>query len=76
MVAKELADGQLVHILPRFELRSSALFLAYPSARYLRPPVRAFIDFAVQAIRAVPSLCDKQATPPVTRSRRLAPNPS
>ena len=63
MVEEELAAGQLIRILPEYELRSSALFLAYPSSKYLRPLVRRFIDFAVCALRDVPGLGDASSAP-------------
>lgn len=43
---KELARGELVHILPDYPLVSeSAIWAVYPSSRLLAPKVRAFIDY-------------------------------
>lgn len=53
LVADELADGRLVHILRHIEVRPSELFLAYPSARFMRPAVRAFADFVLDRLRQV-----------------------
>lgn len=53
MVADELAEGRLIHILPHLEVRPSELFLAYPSARFMRPSVRAFADFVLNRLRHV-----------------------
>ena len=64
MVAEELADGRLVQVLPGYALRSSDLFLAYPSTKYLRPLVRRFIDFSVSAIGDVRGLQSTGPAPP------------
>lgn len=53
LVNDELAQGRLVHILPKYEVKPTEAFLAYPSVRFMRPVVRAFTDFAVPALRAV-----------------------
>lgn len=53
LVAGALAEGRLVRVLPDHEIRPSELYLAYPSARYLRPAVRAFADFAVARLRGI-----------------------
>ena len=64
MVADELADGRLMHVLPGYALRSSDLFLAYPSTKYLRPLVRRFIDFSVSAIEDMRGLQSTGTVPP------------
>ena len=51
LVAKELAAGKLVRILPDFEVDSTDAYLAFPSVRHMRPSVRAFTDFIVPALR-------------------------
>ncbi|KMO27365.1 LysR family transcriptional regulator [Methylobacterium variabile] len=56
LVAEELADGRLVRILPDYEVKPTEAFLTYPSARLLRPAVRAFIDFVLPALRALPGV--------------------
>ncbi|RAI04351.1 LysR family transcriptional regulator [Acuticoccus sediminis] len=53
LVTEALADGRLVHILPGYEVRSTEAYLALPSVRYMRPAVRAFIEFAIPALRSV-----------------------
>lgn len=53
LVADELRQGQLIRVLPEFEIKPTELFLAYPSAKFLRPVVRAFIDFAAPALRRI-----------------------
>ena len=53
LVPDELARGELVRILPDYEARPSELFLSFPSTRFLRPAVRAFIDFIVPRLKAV-----------------------
>src|SRR5262249_20570366 len=61
LVLDELADGRLVRILPEYQVKSYDVFWAYPSARFMRPAVRSFTDFAVPAIRAVEGIdvCDR-----------------
>ncbi len=53
LVADHLASGRLVRVLPQDEVRASELFLTYPSTKFMRPVVRAFIDFMVPALRSV-----------------------
>ncbi|GGC58668.1 LysR family transcriptional regulator [Chelatococcus reniformis] len=53
LVADDLAAGRLTRVLPRYEIEATELYLAYPSSRFLRPAVRAFIDFAVPALRRI-----------------------
>ncbi|MCB4768312.1 LysR family transcriptional regulator [Ancylobacter sp. Lp-2] len=53
LVADELARGELVRILPDYEAKPSELFLALPSTRFLRPAVRAFVDFIVPRLKAI-----------------------
>jgi DNA-binding transcriptional LysR family regulator len=53
LVSDELSDGRLARVLPQYEIESSELFLTYPSAKYLRPLVRAFIDFAAPALQRI-----------------------
>ena len=51
LVARELAAGKLVRILPDYEVDSTDAYLAFPSVRHMRPSVRAFTDFIVPALR-------------------------
>ena len=44
-VDEELLSGELVRVLPDYELEPSAIFAVYPSARQLSKKVRAAIDF-------------------------------
>lgn len=53
LVADELKRGELIRVLPEVEIEPTELFLVYPSAKFLRPAVRAFIDFAAPALRRV-----------------------
>ena len=53
LVTDMLADGRLVRVLPRHEMRPSEAFLVFPSVRFMRPAIRAFIDFVVPALRAI-----------------------
>lgn len=44
-----VAQGLLLHVLPRWQPDPVPLFAVYPSNRYLTPKVRAFVDLAVDA---------------------------
>lgn len=52
LILEELAAGKLVRILPEYEVKSSDVFWAYPSVRFMRPAVRAFTDFVIPMLRA------------------------
>lgn len=53
LVADDLAAGRLTRVLPAYEIASTELYMTYPSSKFLRPAVRAFIDFAVPALRRI-----------------------
>lgn len=53
LVAEDLATGRLVRVLSDYAIRSTEVFLIFPSVRHMRPAVRAFTDFAVPRLRAV-----------------------
>ncbi|SFL54191.1 LysR family transcriptional regulator [Methylorubrum salsuginis] len=53
LVADHLASGRLVRALPQDEVEASELFLTYASAKFLRPVVRAFIDFLIPELRRI-----------------------
>jgi DNA-binding transcriptional LysR family regulator len=45
MVAKDIADGRLVRVLEDWTPSFPGFFLYYPSREFLRPALRAFVDF-------------------------------
>lgn len=53
LVSDELASGRLVRVLPQYEVRPSELYIVYPTARFLRPVVRSFIDHAGPALKKI-----------------------
>lgn len=53
LVADELKRGVLIRVLPEFEIEPTELFLVYPSSKFLRSTVRAFVDFAVPALKQI-----------------------
>lgn len=53
LVTDELKEGSLVRVLPRYEVKPSELYITYPGTRFLRPAVRAFVDFATPALKAI-----------------------
>lgn len=50
LVAARLADGRLADALPGWSSPIGLVHLVYPSSRGLLPAVRAFIDFAAEAL--------------------------
>ncbi len=48
MAEPYLHSGQLLQVLPRWTTPTVPVHAVFPSARYLTPKVRAFIDYAVQ----------------------------
>jgi DNA-binding transcriptional LysR family regulator len=53
-VARELKEGSLVRVLKGYELAPIPVQLVYPSARFLAPRVRAFLDYAAAKIPQMP----------------------
>jgi DNA-binding transcriptional LysR family regulator len=53
LVTEDLEAGRLVRVLPKYEIKPSELYITYPTSRFLRPTVRAFIDFVVPALKSV-----------------------
>jgi DNA-binding transcriptional LysR family regulator len=53
LVIDELAAKQLVPVLPSYELKPSELYVIYPTARFLRPTVRSFIEFVGPALKKI-----------------------
>jgi DNA-binding transcriptional LysR family regulator len=53
LVTEELKEGKLVRVLPDYEIKPTELLPIYPSAKFLRPTVRAFIDFALPALQRI-----------------------
>lgn len=62
LISEALKRGQLSRVLPQYEVKPTELFLVYPSAKYLRPVVRAFIDFAVPALHRIEGIVKAHAT--------------
>lgn len=54
LVARDIAEGRLVRILPRYTHEQSELVAIYPQRRNLTPRVRAFVDYLIGAMRPVP----------------------
>jgi DNA-binding transcriptional LysR family regulator len=48
---KDVADGRLVCLLPRYRVNASGLYLVYPSTRHLPRKVAAFRDLLLEAIK-------------------------
>lgn len=53
LVGDDLATGTLVRVLPDYEVRSNDIYVSYPSARLMRPVVRAFVDLLIPRLKAV-----------------------
>lgn len=48
-----LASGDIVRVLPDYSRGTTPIHAVYPSRRILAPKVRAFVEFAAEAMRAV-----------------------
>lgn len=53
LIGDDLASGALVRVLPDYEVRSNDVYVSYPSARLMRPAVRAFVDLLIPRLKAV-----------------------
>jgi DNA-binding transcriptional LysR family regulator len=60
IVASDLKEGSLVHVLPAYRLFSPRIYAVYTSRKYMTPKVRTFIDFLSE------SLGSTQAMPPLS----------
>jgi len=49
----DLAGGRVQRVLPQWNTGSSSLYAVYPSARYLAPKVRTFVELAAQSLEAI-----------------------
>lgn len=54
IVAREVAAGRLVRLLPDYRIGAVAINAVYPSRRHLSAKVRAFVDFLAEAFAARP----------------------
>jgi DNA-binding transcriptional LysR family regulator len=50
IVGQAVAEGRLVPVLTQWRPQASQIWAIYPSARYLSPKVRAFVDFYVDKL--------------------------
>lgn len=48
LVAEDIREGRLVHVLPEYTQEFAEILAIYPDRRHLAPKVRAFIDFLVE----------------------------
>jgi DNA-binding transcriptional LysR family regulator len=53
LVSEELKKGELIRVLPDYEIEPAEFFLVYPSSKFLRPAVRAFVEFAAPALQRI-----------------------
>lgn len=44
-VHNDLREGRLVHVLPDYEMQARNLYAVIPHRNFVRPQVKAFIDF-------------------------------
>lgn len=52
IVERDLSEGQLVELLPRYGGRTRPFCLIYPHARHVALRVRVFVDFLVEQLRS------------------------
>lgn len=72
VAAAELEADRLCLLLPDYCLRRSAFHLIYPSARFVSPKVRVFVDFCVEWINRELGRAAAVAEQHATRARRRA----
>ena len=44
-IARELADGRLVEVLPAYRAAELGIYAVYPTRKFVLPKVRALVDF-------------------------------
>jgi DNA-binding transcriptional LysR family regulator len=59
LVATELAEGSLIHILQDYEVAPTEAIIAYPSIRFMRPVVRAFSEFAIEHLNSLEGITQR-----------------
>lgn len=73
-VARELRQGQLVRVLPDWEMQEQDVRVLYPAQRRLPPATRSLIEhFALQVPRAIDQLLQGGAGDTVPRTGRRQP---
>jgi DNA-binding transcriptional LysR family regulator len=50
--AKDVAEGRLVSLLPRYSVSTAGLFIVYPASRHLPLKVSAFRDMLLETVKA------------------------
>jgi len=54
LVAPQIKEGRLLHLLPEYTHEDSAYYVLFPHGRHLSRKVRAFVDFLVEEFTPVP----------------------
>jgi DNA-binding transcriptional LysR family regulator len=73
VVMPALASGQLVTVLPQFQLHAGAFYIVHPKSQHLPRRVRLLRDFLHQEIRAELAMCAghlETAKPALTKANR------
>jgi len=63
LVQDLIEKGELVRLLPQWQLGSQALHLIYPSRRYMPLRTRAFLEFMAKRIPDLPGFVRSRAGP-------------
>jgi DNA-binding transcriptional LysR family regulator len=58
LAADDVRDGQLIRLLPEYDLGEVAIHAIYPASRHLSVKVRSFLDFLVKRMHEQPVLLD------------------
>lgn len=58
LAADDVRDGQLIRLLPEYDLGEIAIHAVYPASRHLSVKVRSFLDFVVERMHQQPVLLD------------------
>ncbi len=74
LVAKELASGRLVEVLPRFRAAELGIYAVYPSRKFVLPKVRALIDFLANKLSTAAWMDLDESSPRSQKQKRRSPD--
>ncbi|MCG8383561.1 MAG: LysR family transcriptional regulator [Gammaproteobacteria bacterium] len=54
LVAKDVADGQLINVFPNWKMLTKSIYIVFPQRRFMPSKTRVFIDFLAQKLTDPP----------------------
>ncbi len=54
LVANDVAEGQLIHVFPRWKTLTKSIYIVFPQRRFMPSKTRVFIDFLAQKLTDPP----------------------